>query len=252
MNNIRYDLIPAQGITEVSKVLTHKLEKYDKNKWREGISWTEVLSSLKYHLTQFEQGIDYNEDGDLNIAEVASNALLLCEYYKIYPHGDDRPCLMRNRPIIALDIDDVCLDFKGSFQKRFGKLNDYWAGSYNIGEQLEKIKDDKEFWTNLPALHLPSFEPSMYITSRSIPVEWTKENLQKMGFPCAPVYSVPFNESKLELLKKHNCSILIDDKPDNYKEATNAGIFCYLMHSDHNAWFKVPEHRRIHDLNLSF
>ena len=252
MNNIRYDLIPAQGITEVSKVLTHKLEKYDKNKWREGISWTEVLSSLKYHLTQFEQGIDYNSEGDLNIAEVASNAMLLCEYYKIYPQGDDRSCYMIDKPIIALDIDDVCLDFKGEFQKRFGKLNNYWNGSYEIGEQLHNIEEDKEFWTNLPALHLPSFEPDLYITSRSIPIEWTKENLQKMGFPCAPVYSVPWNVSKLDLLKEHKVNILIDDKPANYKEATNAGIFCYLMDAEHNRWFNIPEHRRIYNLNLNF
>lgn len=252
MNNIRYDLIPAQGITEVSKVLTHKLEKYDKNKWREGISWTEVLSSLKYHLTQFEQGIDKNSDGDLNIAEVAANAMLICAYYEIYPQGDDRPCYMIDKPIIALDIDDVCLDFIGEFEKRFGKLNNYWAGSYDIGEQLKEISGDKEFWTNLPALNLPSFEPDLYITSRSIPIEWTMENLQKMGFPCAPVYSVPWNESKLELLKKHKVTLLIDDKVNNYKEATNAGIFCYLMDSQHNRWFKVPEHRRIYNLNLNF
>ena len=28
MGNIRYDLIPVQGINEVSKVLTEKLKKY--------------------------------------------------------------------------------------------------------------------------------------------------------------------------------------------------------------------------------
>jgi hypothetical protein len=76
------------------------------------------------------------------------------------------------------------------------------------------------------------------------------ENLQKMGFPCAPVYSVPFNTSKVELLKKHNVSIHIDDKWANYKEATEAGIFCYLMDAPHNQHYNVG-HRRIYDLNLN-
>ena len=39
--NTRYDLIPAQGIEEVSKVLTKKLEKFNINQWKYGISWAE-------------------------------------------------------------------------------------------------------------------------------------------------------------------------------------------------------------------
>ena len=53
-------------------------------------------------------------------------------------------------------------------------------------------------------------------------------------------------------MKEHNVSVLIDDKPDNYKDAVNNGIFCYLMDSPHNKWFKVPEHRRITNLDLKF
>lgn len=37
MNNIRYDLIPPRGIEEVSKVLTEKLAKYNKNEWKYGL-----------------------------------------------------------------------------------------------------------------------------------------------------------------------------------------------------------------------
>ena len=33
----RYDLIPARGIEEVSKVLTAKLEKYNINEWKYGL-----------------------------------------------------------------------------------------------------------------------------------------------------------------------------------------------------------------------
>ena len=247
---MRYDLIPTRGIEAVHKVLNSKLDKYEPGQWKHGMKWTEVLSSLKKHLLEFEKGEDYTPEGNLSIAEVATNALILAEYFSINPAGDDRQFLPINRPIVALDIDDVCLDFIGGFEKKTGiKLNDYWNATYQMKDKLNELETDKEFWTTLETKHMPSFEPDLYITSRSIPVEWTKENLERNGFPCAPVYAVPWNESKLDLMKEHNVSILIDDKFANYKDATDNGIFCYLMDAPHNKYYNVG-HRRIHDLNL--
>ena len=84
MDNTRYDLIPPIGIKEISKVFTEKLIKYNKNEWKYGMQWTDILSSLKKHLNEFELGHDYTDEGLLNIAEVAANALILAEYYTIY------------------------------------------------------------------------------------------------------------------------------------------------------------------------
>ena len=209
---MRYDLIPTRGIEAVHKVLNSKLDKYEPGQWKHGMKWTEVLSSLKKHLLEFEKGEDYTPEGNLSIAEVATNALILAEYFSINPAGDDRQFLPINRPIVALDIDDVCLDFIGGFEKKTGiKLNDYWNATYQMKDKLNELETDKEFWTTLETKHMPSFEPDLYITSRSIPVEWTKENLERNGFPCAPVYAVPWNESKLALLKEHRVTILVDD-----------------------------------------
>ena len=155
---IRYDLVPQIGLNEVNKVLTSKLEDHLINEWRKGISWSSALSILKKHLSEFEVGNDFDEKGMLHMAHVASQALLLCEMYSCYPQGDDRVIGVSNRPIIALDIDDVCLDFIGAFEKKTGlKLNDYWNGSYQIREKLEELSTDKEFWTILPTKNLPSF-----------------------------------------------------------------------------------------------
>lgn len=142
-----------------------------------------MLSSLKKHLNDFEQGRDFDKFGNLSIAEVAANALILAEYYSIYPQGDDRIIHQIKRPRVALDIDDTCLMFKQAFEEKFNiKLNNYWDGSYDMKEYLDQLKDDKEFWVNLKPLNIPSFEPVAYITSRSIPVEWAKECLEKMVF----------------------------------------------------------------------
>ena len=110
-----YNLIPIRGLEEVHKVLNSKLDKHDINEWKHGLKWSEVISSLKKHLIAFEKGEDFTPEGNLSIAEVATNALILAEYYKINPAGDDRDFLPINKPIVALDIDDVCLDFIGSF-----------------------------------------------------------------------------------------------------------------------------------------
>ena len=221
---IRYDLVPAHGIKEISRVLTRKLDTYEENQWKKGMKWTEVLSSLKKHLNEFEMGNDYTEEGLLNIAEVANNALILCEFYHIYPQGDDRIMAPTTKPIVALDLDNVIFDLK----------------------QLEK---DKDFWVNIPILHKPCFEVDYYITARNIPVEWIEESLQKNGLPCAPVHVVPWDQSKLAHLRDLKIDIFIDDKYENYKEATDAGIFCYLMDAPHNQYYNVG-HRRIYNLDI--
>ena len=250
MSNVRYDLIPVQGITEVSKILTEKLKKHKVNEWKYGISWTEVLSSLKKHLTEFELGNDYTKEGLLHIAEVASNALILCEYYSIYPQGDDRIIAPVNKPIIGCDLDDVIFDFTGSYEKRFDtKLSDYWNGDYNMSKNLEQLKNEKDFWVNMPVKNRPSFEIDYYITARSIPVEWTEEAIQRNNLPKAPVYSLPWNVSKIDTLKKLGVDIMIDDKQATFKECKENGIFCYLMDTAANRHYNVGHHR-IYDLNL--
>jgi hypothetical protein len=90
-----------------------------------------VLSSLKKHLNEFELGNDYDENGNLNIASVAMNELILTEYYSIYPQGDDR-ILFPNKPIICCDLDDTVFKFREAYESKFNaKLSDYWDGDYN-------------------------------------------------------------------------------------------------------------------------
>lgn len=250
MSNVRYDLIPVQGITEVSKILTEKLKKHKVNEWKYGISWTEVLSSLKKHLTEFELGNDFTEEGLLHMAEVAANALILCEYYSIYPQGDDRIIAPVNKPIIGCDLDDVIFDFTGSYEKRFNtKLSDYWNGDYDMSSNLEQLKNEKDFWVNMPVKNRPSFEVDYYITARSIPVEWTEEAIQQNNLPKAPVYSLPWNISKIDTLKKLGVNIMIDDKYATFKECKENGIFCYLMNAASNQHYNVGHHR-IYNLDL--
>ena len=171
-----------------------------------------MLSNLKKHLAQFELGNDYTDEGLLQIGEVAMNALILAEYYHIYPQGDDRVIAPVNKPIIGCDLDNVIFNFNIAYEQKFGvKMNPYWKANYQMDEHLKELETDKEFWINLPILHRPSFEVDYYITARNIPVEWIEESLQKNGLPCAPVLTVPWDASKVGILKEKGITIMIDD-----------------------------------------
>lgn len=246
---IRYDLIPPRGIEEVSKVLTEKLEKYNKNEWKYGLPWTEVLSSLKKHLTEFEKGNDYTPEDNLSIAEVAASALILTEYFSIYPQGDDR-ILVPNKPIICCDLDDVIFSFTEAYESKFGvKMSDYWNGDYNMSENLKSLQKDKDFWVNMPIKSEVPFEIDYYVTARSIPIEWTQEAIQKNNLPKAPIYSLNWNESKIDTLKSLKCDIMLDDKFKTFKECEEAGIFCYLVTTSANARYTNIGHRRINSVS---
>ena len=241
---INYSLIPILGEREVHKVLTSKLEDHRLNAWRQNTKWSEIISNLKYHLSQFESGVDYDAKGLLHIAHVASDALLLSEMYSCYPQGDDRVIGAVDHPIIGLDLDDTVFDFLGAYQKRFGvELSDYWSADYNMGDNLKKLQEDKDFWVNLSVKDTPPVEVDYYVTARSIPIEWTMEAIQKNNLPKAKVISLPWNVSKIDTLKELGITIFCDDKYQTFKECLNAGIFCYLIDAPHNKHYDVGHHR---------
>ncbi len=125
-----------------------------------------------------------------------------------------------------------------------------WSFDRDIKAKFEALKNDKEFWLSIPAKCKPCdlpFEPIGYVTSRSIPNEWTEEWLDKNGFPASPVITVGLGESKVEALKKLGADYYIDDRYENFVEITRAGIFCYLFDAPHNQRYDVG-FRRLHSL----
>lgn len=248
--DIRYDLVPSKGIEEVAKIMTDKLATHEPDAWRAGINWSELLCNLKAHLAAFEQGKDFDEHGRLNIAHVASQALLLAEAYKVFPYKDDRKIGMQKKPIICCDLDDVIFSFTESYEARFGKMSDYWSGSYDMLKGLSELQKDREWWVNLPVKNRPTFEIDYYVTARSIPVEWTEAAIAKNNLPTAKVISLPWNVSKIDTLKELGCQLMIDDKYQTYKECCENGIFCYLLSTKANQYYQVG-HRRIENLNIN-
>lgn len=248
----RYDLIPAFAQEQFAKVLTLGSEKYAERNWELGMKWSKVTASLKRHTAAFERGEDYDkETGLLHTAHIMCNAAFLTEYYKIYPQGDDRPHEYLNRAKIGLDIDEVLADWVSHWTNHHQQeVPETWNFDRNIAEKFESLKNDKEFWLSIPVKTPASeihFEPHCYITSRSIPQEWTEEWLDKNGFPTMPVYCVGLGESKIDVAKKSGIDIFVDDRFENFIELNNAGICCFLFDAPHNQRYNVG-YKRIKSL----
>lgn len=253
---LRYDLIPAFAQQQYARVLTKGAEKYAERNWEKGMSWSSVLASLKRHIAAFELGEDFDKESGLHhMAHVMCNAAFITEYYNIYPQGDDRPHKYRKMPKIGLDIDEVLADWVGHWMNSEysdgTEVPEMWNFDRNIGEKFKKIAQDKEFWLSIPVKTKPQdihFEPHCYITSRSIPQEWTEEWLDKNGFPTMKVYTVDFNKSKIDVAKESNIDIFVDDRFENFVELNNAGICCFLFDAPHNQRYEVG-HKRIKSLD---
>lgn len=224
-------------------------EGYPEEGWK-NCKIKHLINQLKKKLNDFEDMIDKDDDNLYNIDKVAAYAMMIHDTLATNPQMDNRFDQISNIPRVALDVDDVVADFINGFKEKTGlEMNPYWSSNYNIADELKALSNDEEFWTNLKVKHYPNFEPACYISSRSIPVAFTEKFIQKAGLPCAPVFHVPWNTSKVKVLKENNINILVDDKVENFLEATKAGVFCYLMDAPHNQKFDAKG-RRVYNLNL--
>lgn len=250
---LRYDLVPAFAEEQYVKVLTAGANKYGDHNWKRGMKWSSVLASLKRHIAAFEGGEDLDkETNEYHMAHAMCNVAFILEYYKIYPQGDDRDHMYLKKPKIGLDIDEVLADWLKHWTDTHNiAIPENWNFDRDIKTKFDKLKHNKDFWLSIPVKTPPSeipFEPHCYITSRSIPTEWTEEWLDKNGFSTTSVYSVPFNTSKVEVAKKSGIDIFVDDRFENFVELNNGGICCYLFDTPHNQRYDVG-HKRIFKLN---
>jgi len=253
----RQDLVPAFAQEQFAKVLTFGAKKYAPHNWENGMKWSRIIGAILRHTFAILRGEDYDpETGLLHSAHIMCEASFLTEYYRIYPQGDDRELKVMKPVKIGLDIDDVLSDFCPAFCKRFylKPFPESWTFDRNIGEKFNTLKKEKSFWLSIPRKTDPStipFEPTCYITSRSIPKEWTERWLDKNGFPPVPVYQVGIDGSKVEIAKNAGIEMFIDDRYENFVELTAAGIFTYLFDAPHNQRYDVG-HRRIKSLSEIF
>lgn len=145
---------------------------------------------------------------------------------------------------VGLDIDDTICAFMDPYLDRFGKPKEDIEITRNVQRVL---KQSKEFWLNLPIIHRPNFEPTLYCTKRIHPKAWTKRFLKNHNLPIVPIYQV-YSSSKAAKIKGR-VDVFIDDSISNFIDLNLNGIPCLLIDSPYNRehWGDIA---RIHSLDI--
>lgn len=131
---------------------------------------------------------------------------------------------------IALDLDDTVLDFRGSYVKKFGNPKT----DQEISKNVFTLRNNSIFWSNLPLLEKPNFEPVIYATKRINNKLFTKKSLLKNGLPIKPIYQTLCQKSNKADIIKGRCDVLIDDSIFNVLSCIKAGVPALLIDRDHN------------------
>jgi len=85
------NLLPPEGLSEVSKVLTFGATKYGAHNWRSGLQYSRLLSASMRHINAFNGGVDIDpESGISHLAHAACNLLMLIEFEALGLGEDDR------------------------------------------------------------------------------------------------------------------------------------------------------------------
>lgn len=137
---------------------------------------------------------------------------------------------------IACDIDDCIADFLNPYFEKFGKP----SADHIITRNVYKLKNNKEFWENLPVLNKLDFEPHIYCTKRINSKTYTKNWLKKNGFPLKPIYQMYYQQGNKADMIKGRCDVLIDDSYSNVIKAVNSGLPALLLTRPHNKHIETP------------
>lgn len=146
---------------------------------------------------------------------------------------------------IGYDVDGVLCNIKNGLIKKARSLGyvsipDHrmeWREYYPewCDEAWTLVEDNHTWWTHLPAYDDAYIftDVDCYITARSVPRQLTEQWLVGNNFPRGPVYSVD-REEKVEMAKKKELDLFVDDHAETVREMNNNGVFCLLRDRPHN------------------
>lgn len=85
------DLIPAEALLELGKVLEYGCHKYAANNWRGGIHNSRLIAACLRHLVAFNSGVDVDDESGLShISHALCNLAFLASNIVNRPDLDDR------------------------------------------------------------------------------------------------------------------------------------------------------------------
>ena len=127
---------------------------------------------------------------------------------------------------IYLDVDEVVCDFMSGIKKRYPELKDRDESKYELPNFIDwnGVYKDAPFWLMLPVLDRPTVKVSGFVSHRKFPIYITEFWLHINRFQPTDVYHVDSSDLKVELLKKLNCDLYVDDKPQTFEHCLQEGL----------------------------
>lgn len=92
------ELIPPESIIETGEAFLAGKKKYGEDNWAipPGIAWRVLIGAIIRHTCAFAKGENVDpENGQSHLAAIAFSAMVLMEYVRYFPEGDDRPTRWR-------------------------------------------------------------------------------------------------------------------------------------------------------------
>lgn len=87
----KISMVPVSAIEACAKVLMKGAEKYARDNWRKGLSYTETYDSCQRHLQKWLEGQDFDDEtGEPHLAHALTNLAFLIEFDKQGVGTDDR------------------------------------------------------------------------------------------------------------------------------------------------------------------
>ena len=78
---VRLDLLPADPIIDIGKVLTYGAHKYSERNWEKGLAWSRCYGAALRHLLAWHKGETNDPETGLNhLAHAACEILFLLEF----------------------------------------------------------------------------------------------------------------------------------------------------------------------------
>ena len=134
---------------------------------------------------------------------------------------------------IGLDIDDTIVNFYGTYLSKFGvPKNDFV-----ITKNVYKLKNNRDFWENLPKIREINCEVTLYCTKRISSKTFTRNSLINNNFPIKPIYQVYTQKGNKADKIKGKIDVFIDDSISNVIQMNKSGIPTLLIDAPHNQKF---------------
>ena len=84
-------LLPRNGKIGIAKAFMYGAKKYKRFNFLKGMEWSRVIAACDRHMTDFNSGIDLDEESNLNhLYHAGACIMMLIEYYERNVGTDDR------------------------------------------------------------------------------------------------------------------------------------------------------------------